>query len=245
MKRIRQLLGGRIACAAAVLFCAAGLALPCVGAALADAQLFSAPSDRPAVSGAIGREGRTLPVAYELFRKRILSGNEITAQQENADPGEMAATLAEKTQMLAKAGVIPADVADRAVSRLSGAQTALTRSQDGVLEGVCQLWAQDRELWQLDWQCEMQWLRSNGLVTGYSAAAPGLQMDVRQSLDAYRAYLGLDGLGDWQEIETAAFSPDTAAVWSEEGQIYLYCSVYGGNLTLGAVSLPREALPVA
>ena len=66
-----------------------------------------------------------------------------------------------KPKMLAKAGGDSRGCCGPGGLSPIGAQTALTRSQDGVLEGVCQLWAQDRELRQLDWQCEMQWLRSN------------------------------------------------------------------------------------
>ena len=62
------------------------------------------------------------------------------------------------------------------------------------------------------------------------------------ALDAYRSYLGLDTLTDWQPFDVADSNQDTAAEWSASGQIYLYCSVQKGNFAIGAISVTQDSL---
>lgn len=227
--------------ALAALACAAGLALPCAMAAWEDSRLCAEPVARPAVSGTMSGSGRKIPAAYELFRKRLLSGTEISVPDTSADPSETAGTLMQKTQALADAGVLPDALAERVASMLPGTREALQRGQDGVSAAVCQAWSYDDAV-QSGWRCEAQWLDSCGLVTEYSVTLSESGADAAAALDAYRSYLGLDELTDWQPFDAADSNPDTAAEWSADGQIYLYCSVQEGNFALGAVSVTQDSL---
>ena len=227
--------------ALAALACAASLALPCAMAAWEDSGLCAEPVARPAVSGTMSGSGRKIPAAYELFRKRLLSGTEISVPDTSADPSETAGTLMQKTQALADAGVLPDALAERVVSMLPGTREALQRGQDGVSAAVCQEWSYDDAV-QSGWRCEAQWLDSCGLVTEYSVTLSESGADAAAALDAYRSYLGLDELTDWQTFDAADSNPDTAAEWSADGQIYLYCSVQEGNFALGAVSVTQDSL---
>ena len=227
--------------ALAALACAASLALPCAMATWEDSRLCATPVARPAVSGTMSGSGRKIPAAYELFRKRLLSGTEISVADTSANPAETAGTLMQKTQALADAGVLPDALAERVVSMLTETREALQCGQDGVSEAVCQGWKYGDGV-QSGWRCEAQWLDSCGLVTNYSVMLSASGVDVVAALDAYRSYLGLDTLTDWQPFDVADSNQDTAAEWSASGQIYLYCSVQKGNFAIGAISVTQDTL---
>ena len=229
--------------ALAALTITASLALPGAAAMWEDASLYRTPAARPAVSGAMSSQGRGLPVAYELYRKRLLSGESITAQEEVAEPLQSAKIFGEKTQSLADAGVLPPDAARMILTCLPEAGTAAISSQDGVTKLSCQHWQIEEGTEPSGWRCEAQWLASSGLVTSYSATFSMQETDAGSMLTAYRTYLGLDALTDWKMLDTASLAPGTAAMWSEDGQIYLYCFAGDGNLSFGAVSVTQESLP--
>lgn len=244
MKRRQSVWIGRAAFVAAALFCAASLALPCAMCAWEDFRLYETPVARPVIAGTIGSRGRELPAAYELFRKRLLSGTEITAPEQDCDPAEAVEILCEKTQHLVEADVLPESLAKQILSRLPQTQAAFVRSQDGVAQASCLQWDDAQSASPSSWHCDAQWLISHGLVTAYSTSLPASELDTARVLDAYRTYLGLDALDDWQTVRVQTSSPDTAAMWSAEGQVYLYCCASETGFDLGAVSLTQDALPL-
>lgn len=83
----------------------------------------------------------------------------------------------------------------------------------------------------------IQQQEETGLVVACTMDAEG-SADISALLSAYRSYLGLDGLTDWQTLQTET----GAACWSCEGQLYLYCSFGSGRFALGAVSMDEETL---
>lgn len=74
-----------------------------------------------------------------------------------------------------------------------------------------------------------------------------LPLEAGQSADdmlhAYLDYLGLDVLGDWQEITppVSEFSEGKgAAMWSAEGQVYLYCAKQPQETTIGITAMSED-----
>lgn len=233
----------RLLTALATLACAASLALPCAATAWEDSRLHAAPVARPAVAGALNGHARENTVVYELFRKRLLSGTELSELEACTDAAEMTETLCEKTRDLDDAGVLPAGLAEQVLSQTPKSQEAFQRDQDGVSAGSCQQWT-DAEPGALSfWRCDAQWLSSSGLVTSYSVTLPAADTDAGGVLEAYRSYLGLDELTDWQTPAVSSPSPYTAALWSAEGQLYLYCTAGPDRFSLGAVSVEQGFLP--
>lgn len=224
--------------ALAALACAASLALPCGAAVWEDSCLHAVPVARPAVAGTLNGDARKLPAAYELFRKRLLSGAEIGESEAAADAAQMAATLAEKTRALADAGVLPAGLAEQVLSLLPKSREAFQRGQDGVSAGVCQWWTDTEP--GCNWRCEAQWLSSCGIVTSYSVTLPAADADAGSVLEAYRSYLGLDALEDWQTPGAASLAPGAAVMWSAEGQLCLSCAAGPDGFSLGAVSVEQD-----
>ena len=225
---LRRLCAAAVTCA-----CAACLALPCAASAAADARLLSAAAVRPEVPGALSSRGRALDTAYALYRKRQLSGAAVTAAQQPAEADGTAALLCEKAQALVDAGVLDAQTAP---ALPDGALWATQCAQDGLAEAALMQCGQAAAL------VSAQWLEPGGPVTAFATSTPAHGEEADEMLRAYRTYLGLDALDDWQPVAPDGFSDGGAALWSAEGQVYVYCTAGPDGVRLGAASLsPQEA----
>lgn len=219
------------------LYAAAAFALPSALAAWDDQQLFCAPTSRPPVEGALSYEARALPTAYALYRRRQLSGAQ--SLEQSAEPSAAAPFLTQATNALHDAGVLSEALYTKALARLSAANAASQSHQDGFSFARCS------ELSQGDSPAsiESEWIDATGIVTQYRITDVSCQDDPQVLLKAYQTYLGLQTLSDWQALSPDLFSDGTAAAWSSEGQVYIYCCVNKDGLQLGAASFSPAEFP--
>ena len=212
------------------------LMLPAGVARWCDANLVSGSIPRPAMEGQLSEQAQDSPVAYGLYRKRILSGSESDMNVSETDAEALACSLADTLRELETAGVLPdACLAEADTIRDLPDAIAYIGREDGFVQksylGHVQTQTGPSK------SIVIQQQEETGLVVACTMDAEG-SADASALLSAYRSYLGLDGLTDWQTLQTET----GAACWSCEGQLYLYCSFGGGRFSLGAVSMDEETL---
>ena len=218
----------------ALVLCAS-LALPGALAAWDDFQLLHTPSVRPQAAGALSYHARELPTAYALYRRRQLFGAQ--ALEQSAEPSATAPFLTQATNALHDAGVLSEALYTKALTRLSAANTASQSHQDGFSFSRCSESSQGDSPTSI----ESEWIDATGIVTQYRITDVSCQDDPQALLEAYQVYLGLQTVSDWQVLSPDLFSDGTAAAWSSEGQVYIYCCVNKDGLQLGAASFsPAE-----
>lgn len=212
------------------------LMLPAGVARWCDANLVSGSVPRPAMEGQLSQQAQDIPVVYGLYRKRILSGSESDMNVSETDAEALACSLTDTLRELETAGVLPAVCLAKAdtIRDLPDAIAYIGR-EDGFVQksylGHVQTQTGPSK------SIVIQQQEETGLVVACTMDAEG-SADTSALLSAYRSYLGLDGLADWQTLQTET----GAACWSCEGQLYLYCSFGGGRFALGAVSMDAETL---
>ena len=220
----------------ALVLCAS-LALPGALAAWDDFQLLLTPSVRPQADGALSYQARELPTAYALYRRRQLFGAQ--ALEQSAEPSAAAPFLTQATNALHDAGVLSEALYTKALTRLSATNTASQSHQDGFSFARCSALSQGGSPTGI----ESEWIDATGIVTQYRITDVSCQDDPQALLEAYQVYLGLQTLSDWQVLSPDLFSDGTAAAWSSEGQVYIYCCVNKDSLQLGAASFSPAEFP--
>lgn len=218
----------------ALVLCAS-LALPGALAAWDDFQLLHTPSVRPQADGALSYQARELPTAYALYRRRQLSN--AYPLEESAKVTAAAEILAEKTRTLQASGVLSDDFCTQAERLLSSMENAVQSRRDGF-SFLSSYRVQTPESASCVMQAE--WLDDGGTITQYKVMGIACTDDPKTLFTAYRTYLGLDALTDWEPVRSGLFSQGTCAEWSAQGQIYLYCSVSEKGLQIGALSFSEN-----
>lgn len=200
-----------------------------------DAALFADTVPRPVMEGQLSETAQEIPVLYALYRKRILSGGEMEVAVEETDAGEQAESMAETLGKLERAGVLP-PVCREEADNIFRAPTAVAYAgrQDGFVQRTYLGYAQTGKK-----SISVQQEEQTGLVTACTVSAKGAGEEAAEYLLAYRSYLGLDTLTDWQ---TAQMGSGSAACWSLEGQVYLYCTLGNDRFAVGAVSMGEDTL---
>lgn len=89
--------------------------------------------------------------------------------------------------------------------------------------------------------------RATGLVSDLTLRADGLfasEPDCDAILEAYRAYLGLDDLGDWYDIQYGdpPRSPHTAFYYQPDSRVFLHCAAQENSLFLVASVYTEDLL---
>lgn len=211
------------------------LVFPTAVACWSDAILFAAPVPRPAMEGQLSETAQEIPVLYALYRKRILSGGERELEVEETDAGAQVESMAETLGELEHAGVLPPDCREAAdeIFRIPTA-VAYAGCRDGFIQKTCLGYTR-----MVEKSISIQQEEKTGLVTACTVSAQGAGEDAAEYLLAYRSYLGLDTLPDWQTVQTESGG---AACWSREGQVYLYCTSENDRFAVGAVSMGEESL---
>ena len=218
------------------ILCLFSMALPWVFASWHDARLLETDIPRPVSVELPSEQAQEIPVLYALYRKRYLSGMEMDAPYTPADAAEQAAILSAKAEDLQNAGVLPEECLQKIEDIfLRPSSAAYSQEQDGLLGGTYLAYP-DTTHKQLE-SVAVQWHRKTGLVTSCSVTVQLMDKDADIFLNAYRTYLGLDVLTDWETAETGGAS---AACWSKSGQIYLYYTFQEDRLSFGAISLSTE-----
>lgn len=200
-----------------------------------DAALFARTVPRTVMEGQLPETAQEIPVLYALYRKRILSGGEMEIPVEETDAGMQAGSMAETLGKLERAGVLPSVCREEA-DEIFRAATAVAYAgqQDGFVQQTYLGYAQTGKN-----SIAVQQEEKSGLVTACTVSAKGTGEDTEAYLLAYRSYLGLDVLTDWQTVQMESGS---AACWSREGQVYLYCTFGKDRFAVGAVSMGEETL---
>lgn len=211
------------------------LALPTVVARWCDARLVSTTIPRPIMEGQLSGQAQEIPVVYGLYRKRILSHNELPSNAPETDPEAQAHSLSEVLWELEQAGVMTPACRKNAEEILTlPSAVAYTTESDGFVQmsylGYTPTGSSRNIL--------VQQQADTGLVTSCCLDAEGTA-DTAALLEAYRRYLGLERLTDWQTAQTETGG---TACWSREGQLYVYCSFREGRFAIGAVSMAEKEL---
>ena len=143
----------------------------------------------------------------------------------------VAENMAETLGELERAGVLPSACREES-EEIFHTPTAVAYAgrQDGFVQQTYLGYAQTGK-----GSISVQQEEKSGLVTACAVSAKVTGEDTA----AYRSYLGLDALTDWQ---TARMESDGSACWSLEGQVYLYCTFENDRFAVGAVSMGEETL---
>ena len=171
-----------------------------------------------------------------MYRKRYLSGIQMDAPHTSADAAEQALILSAKAEELKNSGVLSEECLQKVKENfLQSSPAAYYQEQDGFIGGTYLAYSDITH--DMVKSVTVQWHRKTGLVTSCSVTVSLVRKDADVFLNAYRTYLGLDVLADWETIDTGGAS---AACWSKSGQIYLYYTFQDDRLSFGAISLSAE-----
>lgn len=226
-------------CALALLLCCVlSLFLPRAAARRQEAALLSNVLPRAAQAGALDENAREVPLVYALYRRRFWGSALVLSLRTGQEGSSALARLREKADELEDAGVLPETLAN-AVSQALEATPCETACGDAG--GFC---AVNRTLYDGQKKqyssIECEWHAATGRVVYFLADTDAAQADAAAMLQAYRAYLGLGALNDWQDVgETTG---ERAACWSGTGQLFLYCYTRDGQLRMGALSRGPEEM---
>lgn len=227
-----------VSAAACCTMAALALGLPAAAARWQDARLLSRPAERPVVAGALSEQARGIPVLYALHKERYLAGSSPWAADTS---GQAVEQIAQRAEELRAAAVLD----DETMAALAA---LLAQGGEKAEPGAAAQPQEQREFYractpmsaQGD-RADLTWHAGSGLVTELSLVLPCCPQDGQAVVEAYRTYLGLDLLEDWQP---AALESGGAACWSPTGQAYLYCSSRecGGlwYFTLGVSALTAQ-----
>jgi len=220
-----------------ILLCVLMLFLPAIIARGQEASLLSHVQMRPAAAGTLDAKAREIPIVYALYRRRFFFDSFSIAAVTEDTSGAQIALLREKAEELEKAGVLTEALADEVWAKLAIPPTEIgAESADGFSAARWTFFSEEKRLLETVY---CWWHAGTGCVVNFSADIDTKNADAAAMLSAYRDYLGLDGLDDWQDI---AQSADHSACLSKRGQIYLSCCTQENQLMLSAVSLsPEEA----
>ena len=206
-----------------VLFCGGCFCIPSLDARRCDQQLIGPQQPRPVVAGVLDEQWAQDPLLYGLYKQRVLGPLNPAETWDAQDPRAGVYDLQEHFEGLQQAGVIPQQVTDWAWIALQRPVQWMIRSQDQ--QGFCaaEVGGMLPNGEQEDYfDLSIGWQEETGLVVKCALGRHVEAGDAEQVLRAYRSYLGLEALPDWKWVDTG--SKHRAALWSETGQIYLYCS---------------------
>lgn len=213
------------------------LFLPAVYAHMQDAAVLSRELPRPVEEGALAQRAREIPLVYTLYRRRYLVGSVFSPVIPNDETGAGTALLQNKISELTGAGVLPEEPAQQMQELLNLSPTYTGCDTSGEFSAAEQGYLQEPASSS---SVMLYWHTDTGLVVSLQASVDASEMDAKELLRQYRAYLGVDVLDDWIDIDLD--SEAKAAGWSQTGQLYLYCSAQEQELAFGAVSLSLEEM---
>ncbi len=218
------------------ILCLLSMALPSISTSWHDARLLKTDIPRPVSAELPSEQAQEIPVLYALYRKRYLSGIQMDAPHTSADAAEQALILSAKAEELKNSGVLSEECLQKVKEIfLQSSPAAYYQEQDGFIGGTYLAYSDITH--DMVKSVTVQWHQKTGLVTSCSVTVSLVRKDADVFLNAYRTYLGLDVLADWETIDTGGAS---AACWSKSGQIYLYYTFQDDRLSFGAISLSAE-----
>lgn len=212
-----------------------------------EARLLSSPKDRPEMEGMLSEQAQDIPVLYTLYRNRYLGSHYDTIYSEI--PQEQAQKLLwDRLFVLNEHQLLKPDFLNWLFSAID---TSIKASPSSISEGQgiqgisTQFSLPDVESLSVS----VNTFVPDDLVITFSvssnlSSAP-LTPDLvffENFLERYKSYLGLDVLTDWK----APVSGDSniTSIWSEEGQIYLFClqdwDDSDHTFSFGAISMSPE-----
>lgn len=207
--------------------CLLSLALPLFYRNWGSGQLSRQGTLRPETPGMLSDAAQEHPLIYALYRNRFAVH---TALELPGDTQQIKEELQTKTESLADAGALPDLVARRARWILEQpAQETACKSENGFA-GATYLIKQE----EAPGSCWISacWQENTGVVVSYSVTEDAAVQNLEHYLEAYRNYLGVEELTDWQ----AGTREREAWAWSQAGQLSLFCCRQGSGFLLGAVS---------
>lgn len=213
------------------------LCLPAVYVHMQDTAVLSRELSRSAEEGALGKRAREIPLVYALYRRRYLVGSGFSPVIQNDETGAGTVLLQNKISELTEAGILPAVPAQQIQEILNISPMYRGCDTSGDFS------AAEQGYWQEPANSSsvmLYWHTDTGLVVSLQASVDVSEMDAKELLRQYRAYLGVEVLNDWMDIDLDGEAK--AASWSQTGQLYLYCSAQEQELVFGAVSLSLEEM---
>lgn len=216
------------------------LALPAGYGRWSDTRLLHSVFARPQLEGVLDQQAQQIPVLYALYRKRYLEEeyHDYVDYSNSAEKQMQLQRMAEAVENLGISGVLPQTLAERLAQQLEKSEQVSVWRQTGGFVGSSAFVA------KIGWQgssCTIEQFEETGQVTHLVCPIePWMEISPQEVMEHYRSYLGLLELKDWEWKNTA--NPNQAGMWSDQGQIYLYCNVEEPYqmLTLGAFSIDPE-----
>lgn len=207
--------------------CLLSLGLPFVYRAGSDVWLQKRGTLRPVQADALSAQGQAVPLAYALYRNRFAPA---TALETSADAQQVQQELQEKLAALSAAGALPEPVTKRAGWIMAQQPADTTRKLENGFASATWLVLPEEE--QTAYAVTACWQEKTDCVVSCTVSATQIPTDLAPNLAAYRSYLGLDALTDWEALP----SEEGARAWSQAGQLALACRWRDGQFTLEAKS---------
>lgn len=224
--------------------CAALLFLPWAWSAAAEHLLVGSSTVRPMQEGLLSERARRIPVLYAVHAARMLqltippvSPSEWT---DAADPAQELEDFRALACDLEQAGVLTQNDLAALERVLSGESIRLQTAQNHFFSSLSRTYSEPKAY-------PFRELASCIHTDSGLAAAVTLPFEAEQSAEkillAYREYLALDALDDWVEITPPVsdlHAGEGAAMWSSEGQAYLYCTKDSIETSVGLSVMSEE-----
>lgn len=214
--------------------CLLSLGLPFAYRWASGAWLQSRGMAHPALAGALSAQGQAVPLAYALYRDRFAPS---TALETAADAGQVGQELQKTLDALDGAGALPEPAARRARWLLEQQPAETTRKQENGFTSATWLVAASAD--ETVYALTATWQEKTGAVVEWTVSSAAISTDLGPCLAAYRRYLGLDALTDWEELP----GEGKTSAWSAAGQLVLGCRCEGDRFTLEARSQPEKPQP--
>lgn len=217
------------------LCCGVLIFLPKMISKWSDQKLFGQEHLRPSVEGMLDEEGQSIPIVYALYQKRYLQQRYLKAAI-GMEPKED-----EWIMGLYENEVLPESFVQMLLPIMAENVEAERNTQ--VQPGFCTTtyrkpWDEVRQSQEM---ITIEWYENTSHVITLHAELTNLipeEVNAQECLTHYQKYLGVEALNDW--IASPSNSERIALLWSEKGQLYLYCRAIDSEFQLGARSMEKQ-----
>lgn len=207
-----------------------------------DDALFTQVLERRRQGSHLSPEGEDLYLVRTLHTRNqqlAEAGASAGYTQQDYSLAQLRPALTSTLDAMAKAGVLPAGLCTHLAVLAEGGGTELRYYTDlaGFEQIRCVFGDESGEWNSMGMELEPRTRRvvNFWLTAGHSTnEAQTVDYDADAALKAYRAWLGMDGLDDWQVKESRYYS---GLATSEKAQMQLFCLNRGKTLAFGAAPL--------
>ena len=220
----------------------AALYLPDLWALQCENKLLGSPKERPSMEGMLSEKAQDIPILYTLYRNRYLDSRYETVFSDISSK-EGIWQLSNILMLLQDNDLLDIEFVDLCLQSIDTyPQNSLASLSEGqgirglsislFINEACTInisansYIETDQILHFSVRCNQDPLP----LDSFNSIPEGF-------LQRYCSYLGLDVLTDWKVPISS--DPNISAIWSEEGQVYLFYSLQNG-FSFGAISFSPE-----